>query len=133
MEKPQIIPTVDNLLFWEGCRDHVLRYQVCETCERVQLIPGAVCKSCHSLQLRWETSQGLGSILSYTTVYRAPTPAFRADAPYIIALIDMDEGFRLMTNIRGLSGDEPAMGARVRIVFVPQGENVIPVAELEPV
>ena len=64
-------------------------------------------------------SQGLGRILSFTVVHRAPTPAFRDDLPYVIALVDLDEGFRLMVNMDHdpLAGTPLAIGQRVRIGF----------------
>ena len=131
MEKPTIQPTAYTLPFWEGCRDHKVRYQTCVQCGTVQLIPRTVCTHCHSEELQWKDSAGRGVILSYTTVYRAATPAFKADTPYVIALVDMDEGFRLMTNIRGGASSPAAIGRRVRIGFEARGDGTLPIAEIE--
>lgn len=60
-----------------------------------------------------------------------PTPAFKADTPYAIALVDLDEGFRLMVNVRGGAGAPLAIGARVRIVFEARGDGAVPIAEME--
>jgi len=70
-------------------------------------------------------------VLSHTTVYRAPTPAFKADTPYVIALVDMDEGFRLMVNVRGGKNAPVAIGKAVRITFEARADRNVPVAELE--
>lgn len=131
MEKPVPRPSAYTQHFWDGCRERELRYQRCTACGTVQLIPRTVCTQCHGSDLQWHRSAGRGVILSYTNVYRAPTAAFKADLPYVIALIDMDEGWRLMSHVRG--GPTPAVtvGTRVRIDFMPQGESVIPIAELE--
>jgi len=131
MEKTTTQPPAYAIPFWEGCRDHKLRYQACAHCGTVQLIPRTVCTHCHSQELRWKDSAGHGAILSYTIVYRAPTPAFKADTPYVIALIDMDEGFRLMTNVRGGANDSVAIGRRVRIGFEVRGDRTLPIAEME--
>ncbi|WP_353146034.1 OB-fold domain-containing protein [Pollutimonas bauzanensis] len=132
MQKPKIQPTADNAPFWQGCRENTLRYQQCGTCKTVQLIPRGVCTQCHSQQLDWKVSAGLGRILSHTTVYRAPTPAFKADVPYVIALVDMAEGFRLMVNVRTGKDAAVAIGKTVRIGFRESGENVLPEAEVLP-
>lgn len=117
--------------FWDGCRENTLRYQNCRQCGTVQLIPRTVCTNCHAPDLQWNDSAGIGTILSYTTVYRAPTPAFKADVPYVIALIDMDEGFRLMTNVRQRGDTAVSIGQRVTIGFEPRGDVTMPIAELK--
>lgn len=131
MEKPPIRPTADTLPFWDGCRDRVLRYQACEDCGAVQRIPRGVCAACHGLRLAWRDSAGRGAVLSHTTVRRAPTAAFKAGTPYVIALVDLDEGFRLMVNVRGGSDTPLTIGQRVRIGFEPRGDATVPIAEPE--
>ncbi len=130
--RPVPHPTAETRHFWDGCAGGELRYQRCADCGAVQLIPRSLCSACQSSGLEWKRSEGRGCILSYTTVHRAPTPAFRADVPYVIALVDMDEGFRLMVNVRG--GDSPAVaiGARVRIGFRAVDGITLPEAEVQP-
>ncbi len=131
MEKPSIRPTAETRPFWDGCRDGKLRYQICADCGAVQRIPRSVCTHCHGLRLDWNESAGLGTVLSHTTVHRAPTPAFKTETPYVIALVDMDEGFRLMVNTRGGANPPLAIGQRVRIGFEPRGDYLLPIAEPE--
>lgn len=115
--------------FWDGCAAGELRYQRCGHCGQVQLIPRSLCAACHRTGLVWEVSEGRGRILSHTTVHRAPTPAFRADLPYVIALVDMDEGFRLMVNVQGGAEPELAIGQAVRIGFVEIEGMALPIAQ----
>ena len=131
MEKPSIRPTAETRPFWDGCRDGKLRYQICADCGAVQRIPRSVCTHCHGLRLDWNESAGLGTVLSHTTVHRAPTPAFKTETPYVIALVDLDEGFRLMVNTRGGANPPLAIGQRVRIGFEPRGDYLLPIAEPE--
>ena len=100
-----------------------------DRCGQVQLIPRSLCAGCQHTALAWKVSGGRGRILSHTTVHRAPTPAFRGDLPYVIALVDMDEGFRLMVNVQG--GAEPALaiGQPVRIGFVEVEGMPLPIAQ----
>ena len=104
----------------------VLRFQRCADCGQVQLIPRALCGNCHSAELQWHESSGQGIILSYTEVFRAPLPAFKAMVPYFIALVDMDEGFRVMANIRKPTTRPVAIGQRVTIGFTEVESVVLP-------
>jgi len=113
MTRPHI--TKETSPFWEGCTDGVVRYQVCSRCHTVQIIPRTHCSACQGHELAWRDSNGTGHVLSHTTVHRAPTPAFRAQAPYVIALIAMEEGFRLMCNADITL--PLAIGTRVHIGF----------------
>jgi hypothetical protein len=84
------------------------------------------------MELDWRRSAGAGTLYSHTTVYRAPTSAFKADVPYVVALVDLDEGFRMMVNVLGCDPADVQIGRRMRIVFrasdggmkLPQGELV---------
>ncbi|HLU04044.1 MAG TPA: OB-fold domain-containing protein [Advenella sp.] len=132
MEKPAFRPTADNRPFWDGCQQEKIRYQLCQHCGTVQLIPRSVCTRCHSRDLAWQDACGLGVVLSHTTVYRAPTPAFKSETPYVIALIDMQEGFRLMVNMRDGADINLTIGDTVRIRFEARPEGLLPIAEKEP-
>lgn len=117
MSRPLPRPTAETKPFWDGCAAGVLRYQSCARCGAVQFIPRSLCAHCQADRLDWHDSAGFGKVLTHTTVYRAPTPAFREEAPYVIALVDMDEGFRLMANVAGGAAAPVAIGSRVRIGF----------------
>ncbi|WP_151448934.1 Zn-ribbon domain-containing OB-fold protein [Lacisediminimonas profundi] len=117
MSRPLPRPTADTRHFWDGCATGELRYQRCAHCGEVQLIPRSLCSACQHADLEWHRSGGQGRVLSYTVVHRAPTPAFKDETPYIIALVDMSEGFRLMVNVRGGGATPLAIGQSVRIGF----------------
>lgn len=109
-------PNAHTRPYWDGAAAGELRYQRCAACGHVQLIPRSLCEHCHGSQLDWQTSERTGTVLTFTTVYRAPLPAFKDMVPYVIAIVNMDEGFRVMAN--ALTGREGlAIGARVRIGF----------------
>ncbi len=130
MSRPLPNPTADTKNFWDGCAIGELRYQVCAHCGHVQFIPGSLCSACHHGELAWKTSAGRGRILSHTTVHRAPMPAFRADVPYVIALVDLDEGFRLMVNVAGGEQAGLGIGAAVDIGFRDVDDCALPEARL---
>lgn len=131
MDKPIPKPTAYTLPFWEGCLEHNLKYQTCRSCGAVQLLPSSQCTQCYKPELEWKQSCGRGVVLSHTTVHRAPTPAFKVDVPYVIAIIDMEEGFRLMANVRGAPPFTVNIGQRIHIGFERRGDTIIPIAEPE--
>lgn len=111
-------PDAQTRPYWDGCAAGQLMYQRCADCGRVQLIPRALCEHCQSAQLGWLPASRKGTVLSFTTVHRAPLPVFKAMAPYVIALLEMDEGFRLMANATPQAARAISIGARVRVGFV---------------
>lgn len=119
--KPEPVPNADTGAFWHACNQEKLTYQKCVHCGAVQFYPRSFCVKCQSLQLGWEVSAGRGVIHTFTINYRAPTEAFKEDGPYVIALVDFDEGFRMMMNVKDCSLEELAIGMRVKIVYEPRG------------
>jgi len=128
--KPLPPVTADTRPFWDRCRAGQLSYQRCAACGRVQFYPRVLCAACGGRALDWERSAGLGRVHAVTVVYRAPSPAFRADVPYAIALVDLDEGFRMMANVVGCDPETVAIGDRVRLRFEARGDIALP--QFEP-
>jgi uncharacterized protein len=124
--KPLPAITAETRPFWDGCRAGELRYQACGACGRVQFYPRALCAGCGGTDLGWRRSRGVGTVHAVTVVHRAPTAAFRDDVPYAIALVDLDEGVRLMANVVGGDPEGVAIGDRVRVVFEARGEVTLP-------
>lgn len=114
-KKPLPIPDGDTRPYWEAARQSRLLIQQCDQCRQHVFYPRAVCPHCMSDRLTWVASSGKGTVHSYTVVHRAPE-SFVGDVPYVVALIDLDEGVRMMSNIV----DPPAsvrIGARVEVLF----------------
>ena len=131
MDKPAPKPTAESLAFWQGCAEGRLVYQRCTACGRAQFPPRSRCASCLEDALQWRESSRVGTVHTHTTVHRAPTAAFKDDLPYVIALVDLDEGFRMMMNVRGADAAQARIGSRVRVDFEPgAGPWPLPQAEL---
>jgi len=125
-DKPSPRISAETQPFWDGCRQGELLYQLCRGCGRVQFYPRALCAGCGATSLEWRRSRGEGTIHTVTVVYRAPSPAFRGDVPYAIALVDLDEGYRMMANVLGPDPESLMIGDRVRVVFETRGDLVLP-------
>lgn len=111
--------------YWQSAERGELIYQVCAFCESVNVPPTEICADCQVGGLRWETSAGLGRLYSWTIVHRPVTPAF--DVPYAPAIVELDEGFRLVTNIIDIAPDDIVADMRVRVVFhEDEGGLVLP-------
>lgn len=115
--KPLPQPNENSRPFWEGTRAHELRLQRCRQCGKHIFYPRAVCPSCLSERLEWVTAGGEGKIYSYTVVRRAMHPAFQDDVPYVLAIVELDEGPRLTTNIVAAALDEVRVDMRVRAAY----------------
>ena len=124
--KPVPVPTAETRHYWTACRENVLSYQYCVACRRPQFYPRTLCVGCGGARLEWRASRGLGTVHAVTVVYRAPTAAFRAEVPYAIALVDLDEGFRMMANVVGGAPETVAIGDRVRLQWERRGDAVLP-------
>lgn len=134
MAAPMAWGDADSAPFWAAAAEGKLIFQRCLSCGEAQFYPRPHCARCHGNKLRFETSSGRGTIHTFTIVHRAPTAAFKARVPYVIALVDLEEGFRLMVNLPGAEATAAAIGQAVRIVFplVPEGSPPLPQAELVP-
>ena len=96
---PQSTP--ETAEFWAGAKRHELRIQRCKTCGRAYFFPRPFCPNCSSKEVEWFTASGRGKLYSYVINYR-PAHGFQDWTPYVIAVVELDEGPRMMTNIIGI-------------------------------
>jgi uncharacterized OB-fold protein len=115
--------------FREGCRVGELRLQYCEKCELYQFYPRIFCSHCGAEQLQWRAVSGRGRIASYTIVRRGISSAY--PAPYVVALIDLEEGPRMMSNVVACDPEQVRVNQPVQASFVTwSDEHVLPVFTL---
>ncbi|GFG98497.1 Zn-ribbon domain-containing OB-fold protein [Mycobacterium timonense] len=108
--------------FWEGCRSKELRYQRCAACGLANFPPTEHCRQCLSEDLDWRQGIGAGEIYSWTVVYRPVTAEF--EPPYAPAIVSLDEGYQMLTNIVGVPPEDIEVGLRVRVQFHDVGPDV---------
>lgn len=107
----------DNKPFWDFCKHHELRMQKCSRCEKFFYPPGTICPHCQNLESEWVKLSGKGKVYSFVIVRRASHPAFAKDVPYVVALIETDEGPRLTSNVIGCPPEDVQIGMPVEVVF----------------
>lgn len=114
---PSPIVNADSKVYWDGAREDRLMIRRCKNCGEKHFLPRHLCPSCWSEDLEWIQSSGRGIVHSYTVIRRTPMEAFRSRIPYIVALIDLEEGPRMMANVIGETALETKIGDLVEVCF----------------
>ena len=134
-QRPQPrFPEPDTQPFWEATKRHELIYQVCGCCNEVLFYPRKYCVACGTDDTTWHTSKGEGTVYTFSVVMQSRHPAFADLGPYAVAYVDLDEGFRIMTNIVGVANpiEDIHCGLRVRLRWEDQGEGEVSLPMFEP-
>ena len=108
-------PTPLSQPHWDGCREGRLRVQRCPDCGSYVFIPQPLCTRCLGARLEWVECAGRGAVYSFTVVHRPQRPEFAA--PYVVAIVALDEGFHMLTNLVECEPAEVAIGLRVEVAF----------------
>jgi len=122
---PQPVSNADSLPYWNAARERRLVIRQCKACGQPHFMPRYLCPHCWSDELEWVDAKGGGSVHSFTVVRRASDPAFAALVPYVVALIDLDEGPRMMANILGANALDVKIGDRVSVSFEDRGDGAL--------
>ena len=85
--------------FWEATKRHELVIQRCRQCDRFFFYPRELCPTCLSDNLEWASVSGRGRVHAFTIVYQPNDPRFNEEAPYVYAVIQLDEGARMISNV----------------------------------
>jgi len=96
-----IVPGADEMTnsYWEGAKQGKLLLQRCRVCGHLWHPPGPMCLKCHSTDIEWTPARGGGTVHSYTIVHHATHAAMKHRVPYLVALVDLEEGPRVVSNI----------------------------------
>jgi uncharacterized OB-fold protein len=126
-DKAVPVPTPDTQPFWDGCSAGELRIQRCQDCGQAYFYPRPVCPHCGSTQVEWFTASGLATLYSYVISHR-PAPGFEDEAPYAIAVVQLAEGPRMMTNLVGVPNtpEDLVLDMPLRVTFTQRGEISLP-------
>lgn len=125
MPGPTPLPTPDTAPYWEGAAAGELRIQQCTSCTEHYFYPRPFCPRCGSAEVEWRVTSGRATLISYVINHR-PVPA--SDEPLVIALVRLEEGPQMMSNIVGVEPD-PAnlpLDMPLRVTFEQRGEYAIP-------
>ncbi len=115
-------PTALSKPFWEACRAGKLTVQRCRACQSYVFIPQPCCGECLSEDLEWVESSGRGTLYSYTTVYRPQQPSF--EVPYTVVVVELEEGYHMLSNLVGVEPDEVEIGTPLEVVFEERSDEI---------
>ena len=129
--KPQPIrPGINdvNRRFWDGCRRGELLLQRCAHCQRLRYPAAVVCPTCLVREVEWQRMSGRGKVFSFVVFHRAYHPAWETKVPYNVALIELDEGPIMLSNVVDVDNAELEVGSPVQAAFEAVDEGLtIPV------
>jgi uncharacterized OB-fold protein len=126
-EKPLPIPNEDTRVLFEGAARGALMIQHCLGCGAYRFVARRRCDVCASPEYEWKAAAGRGKVITFAFVHQRYHPGFYDEIPYNIAVVELDEGPRFITNVVGLEGRDLHGGMPVEVVFEKRGEVSIPV------
>ncbi len=128
-ERPlPLFPEPDTAPFWAATAEHRLTYQVCQACGQVVFHPRRHCTCCTSGDLERRDSAGAGTVYTFTVIRQHGHPFFRARIPYVVGLIDLDEGFRMLAEIAA-DPETLQVNQRVSVTWEDHVDLSVPIFE----
>ncbi|WJR76683.1 Zn-ribbon domain-containing OB-fold protein [Bradyrhizobium sp. NP1] len=124
LQKPLPAPDADTAAFWRGLREGKLLLQHCRACGHVQYYQQAMCRACGSEELEHRAASGRGKVHSFSVVHRAPGPAFKADTPYAVLLVELAEGPRMISTFTGGKPEDVTFDMDVELTFDRVAEEI---------
>lgn len=117
--KPLPVPTPETQPYWEAARRHELMLPYCDRCRQFVFYPRPFCPRCFSWQVEWRKLSGRATLHAYAIQYRPQAPGFQEEVPYITAVVELEEGPRLLTNLVGVEPDPEQLpaGMPLEVVF----------------
>lgn len=125
--RPLPLPDEVTAPFWEGCRRGELRMQRCEECARFRFPPRPMCPRCLSFAAEWVLTSGEGTVYSFVICHPPVLPAFQAQVPFAVALVELaeDPALRLLGGVLDTPPDQLRIGQRVRVEFEEIADGVV--------
>jgi|ERR1700733_6623941 len=128
MELPVPVPTPETAPYWRGAAEGKLRIQQCNACGRYYFYPRPTCPNCRGREATWRAVSGRARLSSYV-INQRPLPPFDPAVPLVVALVELEEGPLMMTNIVGVEPVPSALelGMDLSVRFVARGDQKLPV------
>jgi uncharacterized OB-fold protein len=121
-------PDAETEPFWDACKEGRFLLKHCNACGEDYFYPRPFCPKCWSSDVEWKQASGDGKVYTFSVVRQNDLPPFPERVPYVAAIVELDEGPRVMTNIDTSELDAVTIGMRVHVDFKPISDDVtIPV------
>jgi uncharacterized protein len=122
-ERPLPVKDAVSAPYWEAAARGELVVQECPKCGHRQFYPRAVCTDCGA-DPEWLTCTGRGTVHTFTVIRQNHAKPFKEELPYVVAMVELDEGPRMMGNVTGVEADDVRIGLPVEIYFVAADDDV---------
>jgi len=122
--KPLPHVTEETRPYWDSAKAHRLALQRCASCGRFRFPPTTFCPNCLSEASEWTPVSGRGSVYSFVIMHQVYDQAFKADVPYNVAAVELEEGPRLYSNLVGIANEAIRVGMPVRVVYDDVSEEI---------
>ena len=126
LERPMPHPLAPEAKpYWEGLKQNKLMLPKCNDCGKAHFYPRVICPHCHSRKISWVEASGKGKLYAFEILHRSFNPAVKTPLPYVLAMIELEEGPRMLSNLINIKPD-PALircDMPVNVVYVKQNDN----------
>lgn len=122
----KVLPQTDSLsaTYWKAAAEGRLLLQRCESCGNRQFYPRAHCIACGSFDLVWQEASGRGVVHTFSVIHRSGSPGFADELPYVVAIIELEEGPRMTANVVGVDPVEVVVDMPVQATFERVSDEV---------
>ena len=115
--KPLPVPSPETEPFWEGCKRQELLLPLCDKCRSYWFPPSILCPECLSTDWQWVQASGKGKVFAFGVYHRVYHQGFKEEVPYTVAVVELEEGPRLISNIVGIPPSEVKVDMAVQVLF----------------
>ena len=126
---PPVLPVPDSSTeeYWAAARDHRLLVRRCTACGAVHFHPRQFCPVCWSDSVEWLEASGRSTLYTFSVVHVNDVPGFRNRTPYVAAVVELEEGPRMMTNVVDCDPADVSIGMALTVTFRDEGDVSLPV------
>ena len=122
--KPIPKPAPESEPYWQAAKQHQLSLPKCNACGKFWFPPSQSCPNCLAVDFEFKPVSGRGKVYSFVTFHRVYHPAFAGEVPYVVAIVELEEGPRLLSNIVGIKPEAVVCEMPVTVVFDDVGDDV---------
>lgn len=115
--KPLPVPSIESQPYWAAAKEHKLKVQKCTACGGMWFPPSTLCAHCGSLEHQWVEVSGLGKVHTFVVYHRLYHKGWDGELPYAVAVVELDEGPRMLANIVGISAEKVVCDMPVKVRF----------------